>query len=258
MWSEDSTRKWHKQTQRFCCEIPRQQVHHALKRVTIPSLQLLCKLRRAYQRHAGPGVGHGPRELREGGRYLNHPVYPDLNSFGLYNELLLESGATHTTMCNLQLLEQIDYAERWLDMSRNMGSRLIEEECVLGEYPPIVYFDEGGKANVMSRSKMRSHGYHITVDSDVENAFNIHSQIMRFVESKGIYLWEDPEHSMNETNTSLAARQVRTNNQPVFFFQRGSTQMMETSMPTVRSINDIFWVSYYHGFRCRKCFYRIL
>ena len=186
-------------------------------------------------------------EAEEGEQYLHHRE-EERDTFGLFNKLLLDSGATHTTMCNSEMVHNIVEASMTLDMSSNMGSRLIDEECQVGTYPGYVYFDIDGKANVMSLSEMIEKGYRITMDTDVANAFIVHcndGKIMRFVESKGVYLWEDPKHPMRADNTSLKARGGQTggdntnNNQPVFFYQSG-TQMLEASMPTVRSNKEGF------------------
>ena len=47
----------------------------------------------AYERYSGPGIGNNPHELREeGGQFLNRPVFPDPEAFGLYDKILLDSG----------------------------------------------------------------------------------------------------------------------------------------------------------------------
>lgn len=100
-------------------------------------------------------------EAEEGEQYLHHKE-EERDTIGLFDKLLLDSGATHTTTCNPDVVEQIHKASMTLYMLSNMGLRLIKEACVLG-----VYFDLDGKANVMSMSKMIFLGYCITMDSNV-------------------------------------------------------------------------------------------
>ena len=76
-------------------------------------------------------------------------------------------------------------------------------------------------------SEMIKRGYRITFDSDNENAFIVHcggGKQMRFVNRKGIYIYEDPNDIGNEAAyTSLRARDnvaLNVNNHHFLTFTR--------------------------------------
>ena len=170
--------------------------------------------------------------------------------FGLYERTLMDSGATHTTVCNPNMVQDIREAQYPLDMSTNVGERMIEHDARLGRYPSRVYFDENGKANVLAMSEMINLGYRVTFDSDTDNAFIVHcggGRQMRFVHRKGVYVFEHPNDAHDPDGsewTSLVARgnEPLTNRQPFFNVYQGRTgySAMETAMPTVRKNKEGF------------------
>ncbi|CAJ1953145.1 unnamed protein product [Cylindrotheca closterium] len=58
--------------------------------------------------------------------------------------------------------------------SWTVGSRVLDEEGFLGRFPPPVYHDEDGIANVLAMREMIAVGYRITMDTDADNAFIVH------------------------------------------------------------------------------------
>ncbi|CAJ1934773.1 unnamed protein product [Cylindrotheca closterium] len=56
-------------------------------------------------------------------------------------------------------------AENELDVHNNVGSRVLDEEGFLGRFPPPVYYDEDGIANVFAMCEMIAAGYRITMDT---------------------------------------------------------------------------------------------
>ncbi|CAJ1951078.1 unnamed protein product [Cylindrotheca closterium] len=98
--------------------------------------------------------------------------------FGLYDHVIMDSGCTNTTICNGELMHGLHHAEKELDMHTNVGSRVLDEKGFLGRFPPPVYHDEDGIANVLAA------GYRITMDTDADNAFTVHcdgNRKMQFV-----------------------------------------------------------------------------
>ena len=164
--------------------------------------------------------------------------------FELFDEMILDTGASHTTVCNPKMVHDIRPAIYPLDMATNVGERMIKHDAILDRYPIRVYFDDQGRANVLSMSEMIKRGYRITFDSDDENAFIVHcggGKQMRFVNRKDIYIYEDPNDIGNEaTWTSLRARDnvaLNVNNQPFFnFYQKD----VDYSMSTVRKNKEGF------------------
>ncbi|CAJ1967280.1 unnamed protein product [Cylindrotheca closterium] len=78
-------------------------------------------------------------------------------------------------------------------MHTNVGSRVLDKEGFLGRFPPPVYHDEDGIANVLAMREMIAAGYRITMDTDADNAFIVHcdgNQKMQFVNRKGVYVLE--------------------------------------------------------------------
>ncbi|CAJ1933326.1 unnamed protein product [Cylindrotheca closterium] len=113
--------------------------------------------------------------------------------FGLYDHVIMDSGCTNTTICNGELMHGLRHAEKELDMHTNMGSRVLDEEGFLGRFPPPVYHDEDGIANVLAMREMIAAGYRIIMDTDADNAFIVHcdgNRKMRFVNCKGVYVLE--------------------------------------------------------------------
>ncbi|CAJ1938640.1 unnamed protein product [Cylindrotheca closterium] len=94
--------------------------------------------------------------------------------FGLYNHVIMNSGCTDTTICNGELMHGLRHAEKELDMHTNVGSRVLDEEGFLGRFPPPVYHDEDGIANVLAMREMIAAGCRITMDTDADNAFIVH------------------------------------------------------------------------------------
>ncbi|CAJ1953775.1 unnamed protein product [Cylindrotheca closterium] len=106
------------------------------------------------------------------------------NPFGLYNHVIMDSGCTNTTICNGELMHGLRHAEKELDMQSNVGSRFLDKEGFLGRFPPPVYHDEDGIANVLAMREMIAAGYRITMDTDADNAFIVHrdgNRKMQFV-----------------------------------------------------------------------------
>ncbi|CAJ1945799.1 unnamed protein product, partial [Cylindrotheca closterium] len=91
--------------------------------------------------------------------------------FGLLDHVIMDSGCTNTTICNGELMHGLRQAEKELDMHTNVGSRVLDEEGFLGRFPPPVYYDEDGIANVLAMREMIAAGYRITMDTDFDNAF---------------------------------------------------------------------------------------
>ncbi|CAJ1962554.1 unnamed protein product [Cylindrotheca closterium] len=113
--------------------------------------------------------------------------------FGLLDHVIMDSGCTNTTICNGELMHGLCQAEKELDMHTNVGSRVLDEEGFLGQFPPPVYYDEDGIANVLAMREMIAAGYRITMDTDFDNAFVVHcdgDRQMRFVNRKGVYMFE--------------------------------------------------------------------
>ncbi|CAJ1940918.1 unnamed protein product [Cylindrotheca closterium] len=105
----------------------------------------------------------------------------------------MDSGCTNTTICNGELMHGLRQAEKELDMHTNVGSRVLDEEGFLGRFPPPVYYDEDGIANVLAMREMIAAGYRITMDTDFDNAFVVHcdgDRQMRFVNRRGVYVLE--------------------------------------------------------------------
>ncbi|CAJ1932103.1 unnamed protein product [Cylindrotheca closterium] len=94
--------------------------------------------------------------------------------FGLLNQVIMDSGCTNTTICNGELMHGLRQAEKELDMHTNMGSKVLNEEGFLGRFPPPVYYDEDGIANVLAMREMIAAGYRIAMDTDVDNGFVVH------------------------------------------------------------------------------------
>ncbi|CAJ1938742.1 unnamed protein product [Cylindrotheca closterium] len=111
--------------------------------------------------------------------------------FGLLDHVIMDSCCTNTTICNGELMHGLRQAEKELDMHTNVGSRVLDEEGFLGRFPPPVYYDEDGIANVLAMHEMIAAGYRITMDTDFDNAFVVHcdeDRQMRFVNCKGVYV----------------------------------------------------------------------
>ncbi|CAJ1931047.1 unnamed protein product [Cylindrotheca closterium] len=85
------------------------------------------------------------------------------NPFGLLDHVIMDSGCTNTTICNCELIHGLCQAEKELDMHTNVGSRVLDEEGFLGRFPPPVYYDEDGIANVLAMREMIAAGYRITM-----------------------------------------------------------------------------------------------
>ncbi|CAJ1968223.1 unnamed protein product [Cylindrotheca closterium] len=113
--------------------------------------------------------------------------------FGLLDHIIMDSGCTNTTICHGELMHELRQAEKELDMHTNVGSRVLDEEGFLGRFPPPVYYDEDGIANVLAMREMIAAGYHITMDIYFDNAFVVHcdeDRQMQFVNRKGVYVLE--------------------------------------------------------------------
>ncbi|CAJ1945340.1 unnamed protein product [Cylindrotheca closterium] len=132
-------------------------------------------------------------------------------------------GYTNTTICNGELMHGLRHAAKELDMHNNVGSRVLDEEGFLGRFPPPVYHDEDGIANVLAMREMIAAGYRITMDTDADNAFIVHcdgNQKMRFVNRKGVYVLEqigaNVEPGAKETSAMYRRQLSNLNNQPHF------------------------------------------
>ncbi|CAJ1935776.1 unnamed protein product [Cylindrotheca closterium] len=143
--------------------------------------------------------------------------------FGLYDHVIMDSGCTNTTICNGELMHGLRHAEKELDMHTNVGSRVLDEEGFLGRFPPPVYHDEDGIANVLAMREMIAAGYRITMDTDADNAFIVHcdgNRKMRFVNRKGVYVLEqlgaNVEPGAKETSAMYRRQLSNLNNQPHF------------------------------------------
>ena len=189
------------------------------------------------------------RDDRRAERRMNRLEDP----FGLFWTTLMDCGATLSTYCNPEMVNNIRDARNPLHMATNVGARMVHDVANLDEYPKEVYFDEEGTANVNSMSEIIAMGYRVTMDSDVENAMIVHcggGQHIRFVMKKGVYVCENPDlpAEPGAAETSLNARGGRpltTNNQP--HFRPYPTDppdqgysALEPSMPTVRSNKEGF------------------
>ncbi|CAJ1929247.1 unnamed protein product [Cylindrotheca closterium] len=111
----------------------------------------------------------------------------------LYDHVIMDSGCTNTTICNGELMHGLRHAEKELDMHTNVGSRVLDKEGFLGIFPPPVYHDEGGIANALAMREMIAAGYRITMDTDADNAFIVHcdgNRKMQSVNHKGVYVLE--------------------------------------------------------------------
>ncbi|CAJ1948096.1 unnamed protein product [Cylindrotheca closterium] len=135
----------------------------------------------------------------------------------------MDSGCTNTTICNGELMHGLRQDEKELDMHTNVGSRVLDEEGCLGQFPPPVYFDEDGIANVLAMREMIAAGYRITMDTDVDNTFVVHcdeDRQMRFVNRKGVYVLEqlgvDVKPGAKETSAMYRRQLSNINNQPHF------------------------------------------
>ncbi|CAJ1963912.1 unnamed protein product [Cylindrotheca closterium] len=143
--------------------------------------------------------------------------------FGLYNHVIMDSGCTNTTICNGELMHGLRHAEKELDMHTNVGSRVLDKEGFLGRFPPPVYHDEDGIANVLAMREMIAAGYRITMDTDADNAFIVHcdgNRKMRFVNCKGVYVLEqlgaNVKPGAKETSVMYRRQLSNLNNQPHF------------------------------------------
>ncbi|CAJ1946079.1 unnamed protein product [Cylindrotheca closterium] len=130
----------------------------------------------------------------------------------------MDSDCTNTTICNGELMHGLQ-----LDMHTNVGSRVLDEEGFLGRFPPPVYHDEDGIANVLAICEMNAAGYRITMDTDADNAFIVHcdgNQRMRFVNRKGVYVLEqlgaNVKPGAKETSAMYRRQCSNLNNQPHF------------------------------------------
>ncbi|CAJ1935527.1 unnamed protein product [Cylindrotheca closterium] len=95
--------------------------------------------------------------------------------------------------CNGELMCGLRHAEKELEMHTYVGSRVLDKEGFLGRFPPPVYHDEDGIANVLAMREMIAVGYRITLDTDADNAFIVHcdkNKKMQFVNCKGVYVLE--------------------------------------------------------------------
>ncbi|CAJ1967972.1 unnamed protein product [Cylindrotheca closterium] len=139
--------------------------------------------------------------------------------FGLYNHVIMDSGCTNTTICNGELMHGLRHAEKELDLHTNVGSRVLDEEG----FPPPVYHNEDGIANVLAMREMIAAGYRITMDTDADNAFIVHcdgDRKMQFVNRKGVYVLEqlgaNVEPAAKETSAMYRRQLSNLNNQPNF------------------------------------------
>ncbi|CAJ1953153.1 unnamed protein product [Cylindrotheca closterium] len=172
--------------------------------------------------------------------------------FGLYDHVIMDSDCTNTTICNGELMHGLRHAEKELDMHTNVGSRVLDEEGFLGRFPPPVYHNEDGIANVLAMRKMIAAGYRIIMDTDADNAFIVHcdgNRKMRFVNCKGVYVLEqlgaNVEPGAKETSVMYRRQSSNLNNQPHFELssnkQNGYTGLEMTSkMATVRKNKEGF------------------
>ncbi|CAJ1962153.1 unnamed protein product [Cylindrotheca closterium] len=172
--------------------------------------------------------------------------------FGLYDHVIMDSGCTNTTICNGELMHGLRHAEKELDMHTNMGSRVLDEEGFLGRFPPPVYHDEDGIANVLAMREMIAAGYRITMDTDADKAFIVHcdgNRKMRFVNRKGVYVLEqlgaNAEPGAKETSAMYRHQLSNLNNQPHFELssnkQNGYAGLKMTSkMATVQKNKEGF------------------
>ncbi|CAJ1929736.1 unnamed protein product [Cylindrotheca closterium] len=143
--------------------------------------------------------------------------------FGLYDDVIMDSGCTNTTICNGELMHGLRHADKELDMHTNVGSRVLDEEGFLGRFPPPVYHNEDVIANVLAMDEMIAAGYRITMDTDADNAFIVHcdgNRKMRFVNCKGVYVLEqlgaNVEPGAKETSAMYRRQLSNLNNQPHF------------------------------------------
>ncbi|CAJ1935537.1 unnamed protein product [Cylindrotheca closterium] len=105
----------------------------------------------------------------------------------------MDSGCTNITICNDEHMHGLRHAEKELDMHTYVGSRVLDKEGFLGRFPPPVYHNEDGIANVLAMREMIAGGYCITMDTDADNAFIVHcdgNRKMQFVNCKGVYVLE--------------------------------------------------------------------
>ncbi|CAJ1935010.1 unnamed protein product, partial [Cylindrotheca closterium] len=172
--------------------------------------------------------------------------------FGLYDHVIMDSGCTNTTICNGELMHGLRHAEKELDMHTNVGSRVLDEEGFLGRFPPPVYHDEDGIANVLAMREMIAAGYRITMDFYAYNAFIVHcdgNRKMQFVNRKAVYVLEQLGANVKpgaKATSAMYRRQLSNlNNQPHFELssnkQNGYAGLeMASKMATVRKNKEGF------------------
>ncbi|CAJ1928546.1 unnamed protein product [Cylindrotheca closterium] len=172
--------------------------------------------------------------------------------FGLLDHVIMDSGCTNTTICNGELMHGLRQAEKELDMhTTNVGNRVLDEEGFLGRFPPPVYYDEDGIANVLAMREMIAAGYCITMDTDFDNAFVVHcdgDRQMRFVNRKGVFVLEqlgaDVKPGAKETSAMYCHQLSSVNKQPHFELsskQNGYAGLgMTAKMATVRKNKEGF------------------
>ncbi|CAJ1945845.1 unnamed protein product [Cylindrotheca closterium] len=168
--------------------------------------------------------------------------------FGLYDHVIMDSGCTNTTICNGELMHGLRHAEKELDMHTKVGSRVLDKEGFLGRFPPPVYHDEDGIANVLAMREMIAAGYHIIMDTDADNAFIVHcdgNRKMRFVNCKGVYVLEQlgakVKPGAKETSGMYRRQLSNLNNQPHSNKQNGYAGLEMTSkMATARKNKEGF------------------
>ncbi|CAJ1935803.1 unnamed protein product [Cylindrotheca closterium] len=164
--------------------------------------------------------------------------------FGLYDHVIMDSGCTNTTICSGELMHGLRHAEKELDMHTNVGSRVLDEEGFLGRFPPPVYHNEDGIANVLAMREMIAVGYRITMDTDADNAFIVHcdgNRKMRFVNRKGVYVLEqlgaNVKPGAKETSAMYRRQLSNFNNQPHLNFLQTNRMDMLDSTWTICSCN---------------------
>ncbi len=104
----------------------------------------------------------------------------------------LDSGTTTTVVANEEMTEATRDAKVALEMTTNVGSRIIDKECKIAGFAPNggwAKLDTRAMANVMSLSEM-SDSYRITMDTSKENAFLVHTDtgVVKFKrDNQGLY-----------------------------------------------------------------------